>query len=438
MNPSVKPLTFYQDSRMTGIILKVTLSVLLLCVVAYGVLKAIQYSRITATPKNIQGVKISQITNLEKRWVGITQAKQGLTTEIKKIPDDQQLLINATVFSTRLTGYLGPHQSGVFDEDTATRIALSSGSRCLILEIDREMNQYEPKLIYRDGWGIKQSLNFGSIKKVAKSIAERAFTTSNDGVPPSLSNDPLFVVIYFVSTPDAVKNPLEYVRFMAKVAEELQPLKDYCIAQTPQGDFRRQALESQLFFTKYSVFAGKIVLLTNADTTPFRRLDSLGLGGEIGGNQDLDLLVHARLYSRESPSGLGISASPPSNIKAHALITTPSYWINTPPDRLGDAQNQTKSAWTLVMPPSASEANTISSDGLTKLLTQYGAQSIPLCLFDKTETTNLFTGKDAPFEKVSWVIKPELIRFIPPKPIIVKTPIPETNSGGGTVVTPDF
>jgi len=428
----------FMGLSVTTIIVGVILILLVLGLLIWGIVSAFKNRRVLATPDNIKRIQNSQSFALEKRWSGITQGKQGLVPAISKIPDDQQLLINVSVFSTRLTGYLGPYNSGVFKEDTATRIALNSGARCLILEIDRLTNSYEPCLVYRDGWGIKQSLNIGSVSKIAKSIAGRAFTGSSEGAPPNVANDPLFVVLYFVSTPDPVRTPQEYVRFMAKVAEQLQPLHDLIIAQTPQGDFRRQALESQLFFMNYKLFSRRVLFLTNADTTPFRKLQTLGLEGEIGSNQDLDLLVHVRLYSRESPSGLGISASPTNNVKPAAVITTPNYWLSTPPDRLAEAQNQSKGTWSLVLSPVPTDSTSLSKDDATKLFTIYGVQSIPICLFQPEDKTAVFTGKDAPYEKTCWSVKPELIRYIPPKPIIVQKPIPQTDSGGGVVVQPKF
>jgi hypothetical protein len=430
--------SFLKHTSIFVIILGIVVILLVCALLVWGLLLAFRNRRLLPTPDNIKRIQKSQLHILEKQWSTITQGKQGLSSSINTIPEDQRLLINATVLSTRLTGYLGPFNSGAFNEDDATRISLNSGARCLILEIDREVNSYEPSLIYRDGWGIKQSLNIGSVSKVAKSIAGRAFTGSTEGAPPNVANDPLFVVLYFVSTPDPAKTPQEYVRFMAKVAEQIEPLNDLIIAQTPQGDFRRQALESQLFFMNYRIFSGKIILMTNADTTPFRRLKALGLDGELGSKQDLDLMVHVRLYSRESPSGLGITSSPTNNVKPAAIITTPNYWLNTPPDRLADAQSQTKAAWSIVMPPVSTDSSSLTKDDITKLQTQYGVQSIPTCLFQAPDKTSVFTGKDAPYDKSAWTIKPELIRYIPPKPIVVQKPIPQADSGGGVIVSPKF
>jgi hypothetical protein len=389
-----------------------------------------------ATPGNIARIKEEQKATLEDDWTGPTQGKKGLPFAMAPIPSNQQLLINTSVMSTRLLGYSGPFESGVFDEDTATRIALASGARCLVLEIDHEMHNDEPKLIYRDGWGIKQSLNIGSLNKVAKSLAGRAFNAGNDAVPPLLANDPLILALYVVNTPSPATNPQGYVRFLAKIAEQLQPIKDVIVGLTPQGDFRRQALESQLFFQPFNVFNGKMIVLTNADTTPFRRLQSIGMQGEIGPKQDLDLLVHARLYSKQSPSGLGITAAPANSVAPAAFVTTPEYWLTIPPDRIADAQDQTKKAWTLVMPNRASSTNTVKEGQLKTLLTQMGVHAVPFCLFDEPPVTSSFTGKTAPYEKVAWSVKPELIRFIPPAPIVLQKPSPQTNANGGKIIAP--
>lgn len=410
----------------------------LIGIVVYLCILAFKNSRYTATPDNIKRIQTQQQGLLEPLWTGITARKKGLDQVAldERLPQDQNLLINSAVLATRLTGYLGPYDSGVFDEDTATRLALSSGARCLVLEIDREVGSNEPKLIYRDAWGIKQSLNTGSIEKVAKSIAGRAFVASNDSVPASVANDPLILVLYFVSAPDAATAPRDYLRFLGKVAAQLQPLRNLIAGQTPQGDFRRQAQESQLFFQQTSVFKGRVLVLCNADTSGFRRLSALGLAGELGSGQDLDLFVHARLYAQESPSNLGISSAPTSTSGAAAVITSPGYWLYMPPDRLAQAQVLTKKAWTLVMPPVASDKGVYTKENLTQLYTQFGVHAVPFTLFDSKTTTDLFVGKGAHFDTAAWRIKPELIRFIPPKPIVGLKASPQTNAAGGFVSSP--
>lgn len=391
----------------------------------------IQNSSSLATPANIDAVKQTQTAILEQRWTGITQSKKGIADAMKSIPNDERLLINSSVMSVRLAGFLGPYKSGVFDETTATRLALSSGARCLVVEIDYlENSPKTPRLVYRDLGEMKQSLNEGSLELVAQNIAARAFSPASDSVPPNVANDPLILVLYFTRPLRSSIGTDGYMEYMGKVAKMLQPLKPHLLGMTPQGDFRKQQLESQLFFTPLSVLSNKIIVLTNADLSPFKRMN-------IEESKNLDLMVHGRIYSRESPSPFNAS-SPESSINPAAVLTTPSYWLTTPPDRLADSVSKTKQAWTLVMQPAALESNTINKEDLTTLLTKYGVHSVPFCLFDSDTVLDGFVGKDAPYKTQSWSVKSDLIRFIPPKPIAIQKPSPQTNSGGGFVVSPSL
>jgi len=442
------------------------------------------------TTDNINNLKASQNGILQQRY-GNTITRANLKSATDKIPEDQRLLINENVLSTRLTGYLGPYSYGVFDEDNAVTTALSVGSRCLILEIDRLENSLDPILLYRDSQGIRYSLNEGSIQRVAQNIAGRAFTGGN--------NDPLIVVIYFRSAPSPINELKNYVLFLAAVAKQLQPLKNLLIGQTPQGDFHRQGLESQLFFYPTSMFENRIIMMTNADTTAFRKLSSTGLQGQIGDDQDLDYMIHARLYAKESPSPFGITASPTSSVTPAAVITTPAYWLTIPPDRVADAIANTKKTWTLVMQPNpdssvmdvgatlaypiagalaaattiiyaraangggvinsalllaggavavvaavtqlaavvaAAGSSPVTTDNLDKLYNTYGIHSFPFFLTDDSKITDMWLAKGGFFDIKRWNVKAEPLRFIPPKPIVIQNAIARANSDGGAVVAP--
>jgi hypothetical protein len=163
----------------------------------------------------------------------------------------------------------------------------------------------------------------------------------------------------------------------------------------------------------------------------------MGLAGEINFSQDLDLMVHCRLYSKESPSNLGITSLPSSNISPSAVVTSPNYWLNTPPDRFGDSQTQTKKAWTLVMHPVATEKNSVSPENMKRLYTDFGVHAVPFCIFDSKPVIDAFTGKESVFNKSGWNVKPDLLRFIPPRPIILKKPSPKTNANGGAIFSPE-
>ena len=69
-----------------------------------------------SSPGNITSIQKQQNILLDNRWSSNMNFKQGLTSQFQSIPQDQQLLINASVFSTRLVGCLGPFDSGVFDD----------------------------------------------------------------------------------------------------------------------------------------------------------------------------------------------------------------------------------------------------------------------------------------------------------------------------------
>ena len=417
-------------------IFRFLLVILIIIIVYLDIRFVINNIYTVSSPGNIQTLKKQYTTLLNARWSSGMQSKQGISTQFTTTPQPQQLLINTAVFATRLTGLLGPYNSGVYDEDNATRLALSTGSRCLILEIDYDNNIYAPKLVYRDGLGMKQCLNTGSINKVAKSIVARAFTPQNDGVPQSVAQDPLFVVLYFVRAPNQGTEKVEYTRYLGAVAEELAPLRNLLLAQTPQGDYRRQALESQLFFTDYRAFKNKIILLTNANTSGFRNLQALGLAGELGQEQDLDFMTHARLYGRESPSQFGITGTPGGSIKPAAVITSPGYWLSTPIDRAASAVELTKEAWTLVMEPRSTATNQPDQKTLDALYKVYGVHCVPTTLFADQKFTDEFTAKDKIFNKAAWSDKPLLLQYVPPKAIAIQKAYPQADSGGGAVVAP--
>jgi hypothetical protein len=97
----------------------------------------------------------------------------------------------------------------------------------------------------------------------------------------------------------------------------------------------------------------------------------------------------------------------------------------TPSDRAADAVNSTKEAWTIAMRPVSSTTNILDQDTLVKLYNTYGVHSIPKILFS-----------DEIVKTAGWTLKPDLLRYKPPSPIIVQKPYKSSDSGGGTVVSP--
>lgn len=411
------------------------LGFILLIIISVGLISYfITVSNKTATPSNISRILMSQKADLESRYLGVSLKRTGLSEAWNRISADQQLLININMLSTRLTGYMGPFMDGVFSVDDAVRIAMTAGSRCMILEIDT-LDDVEPVLTFRDTNNYVRALNKGSIREAASSIAGRAFNPNSDSVPPRLVNSPFILVLYFRKVPDMYKSAREYLTFLGKVAQQLQPLNTALLGATPQGEFRRQGNESQLFFMPTEILQNKVIVLCNVDTSMFRRKSEFGLSS-LPADNDLDILVHCRLYSRESPSGLGATTGPRSTTEPAAVITTPGYWINTPPDRIPEAVESTKRAFTIVMTPDAEKE--ISKETLDKLLTQYGVNAVPFVLFEDAKKTDAWIGKSGHYENAGIRAKGDRLRFIPPKPILVLKQNPATNSGGGAIVAPSL
>lgn len=354
-----------------GIVLGGILLLVALYYLGKLIYQTIENRKYIRSPENQARIRTERLQELNA-LAGTFNSKQPVMSALQSagVPAPQQLLINTAVQGVRLAGYLGPYSYGVFDEDNGVRLALATGARCLILEIDHLENSSEPVLLYRAG-GLVYSMNTGSIAKVAKSIAARAFRVDGDGTPDRLVNDPLIVVTYLARAPPVTQDPRAYIKYLGKIAQQLQPLTPHLLGMTPQGDFRRQTNESQLFFYPPSMYNRKIIHLTNADTSMMRNLAAYNIKGSIGPDQDLDLMVHARLYAKESPCPLGITSFPTEQKTPAAVLTTPIYWLTIPPERVQQAINDTKKAWTLVMEVTPDQ-DTLTAEKLLSLYKTYG------------------------------------------------------------------
>lgn len=426
-------------------------SLILTLITIAGLITAIVYmTQIRATPANIASITNNQLTILNNKYIG-SGLKNGLSAVFSedKTPTDEQCLVNTYVLSTRLAGYLGKDQgvfdNGTFAEDDAVRLALTLGSRCLIIEIDYlDAEPLNPVLLYKNSAnGNKTSLNTGSLQKVAQSIASRAFDPNT--APSKVANDPVIVVLYFVRV------PTDRMTFMKNTATQLAPLSSILLGTTYMGDSRRQGLASQLFFYNTRLFTKQCILLCNVDTSGFR-------GTNTPSSQDLDLMVHCRLFAKSS--GLGATSVTGATTTTAAIISQPSDWttLNSEDhDIVKAAVTDTKSKFTICMKPIEDPTNQISQANLTKFYTTYGVQSIPFSLFDSSAVTDKWLGKGKMFNTASWALKDSTtvvgttttikagfqnyegfanLRFIPPKPILILAQNPKTNSGGGAVVAP--
>ena len=73
-----------------------------------------------------------------------------------------------------------------------------------------------------------------------------------------------------------------------------------------------------------------------------------------------------------------------------------------------------------------------TSQVLTKLLDEFGVQSIPLLLIDSTPETLSALSK----WNYAWRAKPKNIRYVKPEPIVIQAQNPVVNANGGMLRTP--
>jgi hypothetical protein len=385
-----------------------------------------------ATPANIHRIGNDQAVALTSKYT-VQSSKRTVEGLWDKVPAEEQLLINTNFAGVRLGGYIGPFTDGVFDEVKGVMTALMTGARFMSLDISVDKESGNPVLMYRNARGYRVNLNNGSLAKVAKTLAENVFRGSSEGTPFNCEDSPFILFLSFQDLPDDGKKPASVIKYYGKVAKALQPLVPLLLAQTAQGDFRRQALESQICFQPWSVINRKIILLTNVDTSSMRQPDKYGVYA-MNATEDLDLLVNGRVYrTEEGIQNFGLTVVPTSTVKPSFCLTTPGYFLNTPPDRKAEAILMTKSRMCIIMNESAEKP--LANESIGSLLNDYGVNCIPYVHF-ADGVSDAWVGEGAPYEKTVMVAKAEGLRFSPPKQIALLEPSPKTNSLGGMVQAP--
>lgn len=400
--------------------IKLIVILIVIVLVVIGIyLIASRLSKLSSKP-TVDAITAARLQVLNDKLEKLQGTQSSIYTT--SLPDNQNMLINYQVAGCRLAGYLGPLQDGVYKEDDAVRLALAAGNRLFVLEISAlDENPTVPLLVARDSMGYKRALNDGSIKKVCSALASTGCT--------GITTDPLIVVLYFQNAPSISKNPSGYLSYMSSVAKALQPLIPNHLGLTNVGNFTRQGMESTLFSYPTDFYKNKVIILTNANTTYFRDPRQIGVNRDIAQNEDLDFLVHARLYKQEGGGALGITELSPAGQSARAIIVDDSYFLTTPPDRLGGIINLTRNTFTIVMKKDVTYIPTEEQANL--LLTTYGVSCIPTDPFSETGA-----GILKPFAKNLFIAKPIQIRFTKQAPIVPSVPNPALDARGGNLVAP--
>jgi len=378
-----------------------------------------------STPSNITRIQGLQTTQLEALLTPSYKPKKSLIS--LDVPVNQKALVNFAPLTVYNPGYLGPIDNGVYKEEEGVSAALKAGARCFVLPIDYHENSGLPKpafpnagepcLLTRDAGGTIRSLNAGSIQKVAQTLANLAF---NDIIPSN--RDPLVVVLYFVKTPQA--NSREYLRYCSSVARQLNPLIPSMLGQAPEGVYNRQARQDDLLYTQLSNIERKTIVMCNLDTSIFRNPKSVGLQ-PVSANQDLDFMVHLRLFS-QTETTLGATERASQNQFPRGFIETFSYYTSIPEKRIKDTTETNRIRWIITIPtqvPSKEEIQTATD--------KLGVQAVSLPLYSSDQTV-------LSLWKEGWRTKPVAIRFTRPDPIQPKAPSTKLNANKGQLSSPSL
>jgi hypothetical protein len=292
---------------------------------------------------------------------------------------NEATLMNIQALAVKQAAYIGPREEkGNFDVETGITSELRTGIRFFVLQIDYLEKQkkgfdkpYVPTLLYRRESGELVSFNGARINDVAKSLATYAFS------PESTNSEmPLVMYLHFKRTPNALRQPEKYVKFLSQVATDLEPLYPFTVGSSPDGSFQRQQNEKLLLTKPISSFQKKVVYMTNADTSIFRNLSKYGIAN-IENKYDLDYLVGVRVYLDTEKDHIGVTTStsgPPPN-----AVLVPFNRLTALTTAQQDAfAKKHMNTFVITMPP---QMENPSLESINTALNHLGVNCIPLNLF---------------------------------------------------------
>lgn len=294
-------------------------------------------------------------------------------------PAASQPLLNLQPLVTKQVGYIGPSiKGGEFDLDTGLRSALKSGVRFFTvqvdyLEIQKDAKKFppmgEPAVVYKDDGGYMISANGLRLADVAKVFADYAFSEEAVG-----SVYPLVLYLHFTRTPDPVKAPEEYLKFLSKTAGALEPLFGSHLG----GGMTRQKGEMELLRMPLRDLSKKVIYMTNVDTSMFRRADVLGMK-PFEPRYDLDYLSHVRVYAETKGDVVGSSAAEPTPGKAAAvLVSLKRVLAMSDADKNAFAE-MSKTRFVIAM---GSQMRNPTKKDVTTALERLGVNVVPILPFD--------------------------------------------------------
>ncbi len=387
--------------------------------------------------KSESQVKSDQNTNFGPAYDILAQGRKGLgdyfALNTVKQSESNWVLFNFAPLTVSNAGYMGPATDGLYDTQ-AIRRALDMGFRAFSFNIDyysgvpKDQKLFvgpgEPCLLHRDDQGVMRSINCGRIDEMMTALAQQAFSSSLPN-----GSDPLIVILDFKNVPDRVKNQGEYITFLKRVSEKIQPLAPTFLDRLGETPFAGMSNPSLLFTQNFQALQNKTIILTNINTDIFTQLATRNTPM----TQNLRHWIHAQIYSLSSDAlpNDQVTAIQPKGTLMSTGMQDAMYFLNTPPDKIRDAQLKTNNVYTVVNPPEANKNLPLSD--IERLMNKYGVQIIPFNLYLTPQETEAYFKYWGPY---SWRLKPKELQYVvvrsgPPKPIS-----PRADANGGNVSPP--
>jgi len=316
--------------------------------------------------------------------------KEGfVNVPMKQETPSEILFVDSQPMTIKQAGYIGPIYDGLFDSESGAVQALRSGFRSFVMQIDyldmkKDTSKFAPPgiptLLYRGDNGSLLGNNSGDIRKIANSIANTAFRPE----VPNYTN-PVILYLHFVRTPSPLTAPDRYTDFLSKVAEAINPLAPNHLGMTPLGTFNRQKQESTILTTPLKTFAGQVIILCNADTSPFRKMK------RVNPANDLDFWVNMRVYLYDATDEIGVTQTPESGVIPSAVVVRTDSLLSMSSKQMESFATQAKNKYIIAMP---SQLENPSSIELSSLLQVMGVNIVPIDIFSKNiETTKELLSK---------------------------------------------
>jgi len=327
---------------------------------------------------------------------------------IKGLEEGERYLVNLCPLTASLGGYIGSAEPGAFYSEIYIQHALRAGIRSFVLPISTYLddNKYppnwplsgDPAIVCRDSNGKIISLNGLSVKKFCSDLMTYMSENSMQ------ANEP--IILYIQETeeyiPDKIGQEEKYVKFMSKIARELDviPVERRLTTLGGYGSGVGSANESVILTQiPLSNLKGKFIIMTNFDTKPALKPVYKNI------TPSLDNYVNFTVKPVVAANaGLNVNTANSSrSLRLADVKTTKINWAD-----------QARTVWhmtTLDNPLATPPADTL------EIAVKSGIQMIPVPFFMTNKVDELKPIWDT-WKGYAWRLKVPSARYLKPAPVV--------------------